>query len=261
MPKFDDGIQALEAMLKQLKVRQQRIDAGAKALANRQERRADTRRKILVGAVVLAKIEQGVFEESVLRGWLDGALTRADDRKLFGLVVSGHPESVPPILSEESGVGRMNEDGQKIVDGQGSCLDVEKLRTLSATVRTTGPQWIRAGAQILLALVAFGAIAGADIVKHWSHPSFWNIFPISGFALIIAIALYRLLLRYQFDHGMLRCWWFGRLQWEHDLGSLRRVEERRTRGGNFLVFVWDDRQRNIYLYTEDFANLAPIDDG
>ena len=92
MPKFDDGIQALEAMLKQLKVRQQRIDAGAKALANRQERRADTRRKILVGAVVLAKIEQGVFEESVLRGWLDGALTRADDRKLFGLVVSGHPE-------------------------------------------------------------------------------------------------------------------------------------------------------------------------
>jgi len=56
-----------------------------KALASRQERRADTRRKILVGAVVLAKIDQGVFEASVLRGWLDGALTRPDDRALFGL--------------------------------------------------------------------------------------------------------------------------------------------------------------------------------
>lgn len=85
MPKLDDRIQALEAKLKQLKVRQQRIDARAKALANRQELQADTRRKILVGAVVLAKIEQGVFEESVLRGWLDGALTRPDDRKRFEL--------------------------------------------------------------------------------------------------------------------------------------------------------------------------------
>jgi hypothetical protein len=33
----------------------------------------------------LAKVEQGVLEESVLRGWLKGALTRADDRALFGL--------------------------------------------------------------------------------------------------------------------------------------------------------------------------------
>jgi hypothetical protein len=85
MPKLDDRIEALEAKLKQLKVRQQRIEARAKALASRQERRADTRRKILVGAVVLAKIDQGVFEASVLRGWLDGALTRPDDRALFGL--------------------------------------------------------------------------------------------------------------------------------------------------------------------------------
>jgi len=37
----------------------------------RRSRRDDTRRKILVGAVVLAKVEQGVLEESVLWGWLD----------------------------------------------------------------------------------------------------------------------------------------------------------------------------------------------
>jgi hypothetical protein len=45
--------------------------------------RDDTRRKI--GAIVLAKVEQGVIQESVLRSWLDAALTREDDRALFGL--------------------------------------------------------------------------------------------------------------------------------------------------------------------------------
>ncbi len=35
--------------------------------------------------MVLAKVEQGVLEESVLRKWLEGALTREGDRALFGL--------------------------------------------------------------------------------------------------------------------------------------------------------------------------------
>jgi hypothetical protein len=52
---------------------------------SRRARRDDTRRKILVGAIVLAKVEQGVLEEPVLRGWLKGGLTRADDKALFGL--------------------------------------------------------------------------------------------------------------------------------------------------------------------------------
>jgi len=43
------------------------------------------RRKILVGAIVLAKIDQEVLPEKELRGWLDKALTRTDDRALFGL--------------------------------------------------------------------------------------------------------------------------------------------------------------------------------
>jgi hypothetical protein len=34
---------------------------------------------------VLAKVEQGVIQESVLRSWLEGPLTRRDDRALFGL--------------------------------------------------------------------------------------------------------------------------------------------------------------------------------
>ena len=82
MPKIDERIEALEAKLKQLKVRQQRAEARARALSSRRDREADTRCKILVGAVVLAKIEQGVFEEKVLKNWLKQALTRDDDRAL-----------------------------------------------------------------------------------------------------------------------------------------------------------------------------------
>ena len=55
------------------------------SIESRRVRRDDTRRKILVGAIVLAKVEQGVLAESVLRGWLEGALERADDRALFDL--------------------------------------------------------------------------------------------------------------------------------------------------------------------------------
>jgi hypothetical protein len=70
-----------------ISARETRVEARARTLSSRCERQADTRRKILVGAIVLAKIEQEVFQESVLRDWLDAALTRVDDRVLFALPV------------------------------------------------------------------------------------------------------------------------------------------------------------------------------
>lgn len=85
MPKIDQRIETLEAKLKQLKARQQRMETRARAIAVRRERKDELRRKILVGAIVLAKVEEGAFEEKVLQGWLDAALSRADDRALFGL--------------------------------------------------------------------------------------------------------------------------------------------------------------------------------
>jgi hypothetical protein len=48
-------------------------------------RREDTRRKILIGATILAKIERGEFDEKKLWAMLDEALSRKDDRELFGL--------------------------------------------------------------------------------------------------------------------------------------------------------------------------------
>jgi hypothetical protein len=85
MPKIDERIAALEAKLKQLKVRQQRAEARAKSLQLKQDRKADTRRKILAGAILLAKVENGLFDKKIFNGWMDAALTREDDRALFGL--------------------------------------------------------------------------------------------------------------------------------------------------------------------------------
>ena len=83
--KLDERILTLQEKLQQQKTRQQRIDARKSALLSKRQRAADTRRKILVGATVLAKVEQGVTNQRLLRRWLDKALTRKDDRELFGL--------------------------------------------------------------------------------------------------------------------------------------------------------------------------------
>jgi hypothetical protein len=85
MTKTDERIEALETRLKQLKVQHQRREARARTVASRRARGEELRRKILVGAIVLAKVQEGVFDAAMLQGWLDAALTRADDRALFEL--------------------------------------------------------------------------------------------------------------------------------------------------------------------------------
>jgi hypothetical protein len=85
MVKTDERIEAIETKLKQLKVLQQRKEARARSVATRRSRHEELRRKILVGAVVLAKVEAGKFEEATLKAWMSVALTRAEDRALFGL--------------------------------------------------------------------------------------------------------------------------------------------------------------------------------
>jgi len=83
--KRTDKIAQLEEKLRQLKERQQAVEARQRTLESRRKRKDDTRRKILVGAIVLAKVEQGEIPPERLRSWLEGALTRDDDRHLFGL--------------------------------------------------------------------------------------------------------------------------------------------------------------------------------
>src|ERR1700736_837206 len=85
MPKLDDQISTLEERLKQLKLRQQRSDARKRAIDAQRERKAETRRRFLVGAVIQAKVQEGEMDAGRLREWLDQALTRKDDRALFDL--------------------------------------------------------------------------------------------------------------------------------------------------------------------------------
>ncbi|MDE3131455.1 MAG: mobilization protein [Acidobacteriota bacterium] len=84
-PKIDERIASLEEKLKQLKTRQARLEARKRALASRRARKDDTRRKILIGATVLARIDRHELDHADLEAWLDAHLTRAEDRALFEL--------------------------------------------------------------------------------------------------------------------------------------------------------------------------------
>ena len=96
MPGIEDRIADLEKRLKQAKALKQQQVAREKAAEKKRQRSADTRRKILVGAVILAKVERGEWPQERLRELLDPALTRVDDRALFGL---------SPIQEEASQTG------------------------------------------------------------------------------------------------------------------------------------------------------------
>ena len=85
MAKIDERIAALQERLQQLKAQQQRVAARQKSLESRRQRKIDTRRKILVGAMLLARVGQGRISEAELHDWLDEVLTRPDDRVLFNL--------------------------------------------------------------------------------------------------------------------------------------------------------------------------------
>ena len=85
MPKLDERITTLEIKLKQLKARQARIEARKKALLSRRARKDDTRRKILIGATILARIDRHELDHADLEAWLDEHLSRPEDRALFEL--------------------------------------------------------------------------------------------------------------------------------------------------------------------------------
>jgi hypothetical protein len=91
MPKLDDQISTLQERLKQLKLRQQRVDARKRAIEAMRERKAETRRQFVVGSVILAKVQEGAMDPMQLRDWLDQTLTRRDDRALFHLPPKEEP--------------------------------------------------------------------------------------------------------------------------------------------------------------------------
>jgi hypothetical protein len=63
-----ERIQALEQKLKQLKTLQHRREAKARSVALHRTRREEMRRKFLVGAVILAKVEDGSLRRRSVEG-------------------------------------------------------------------------------------------------------------------------------------------------------------------------------------------------
>ncbi len=93
MSKIDDRISALEAKLKTIKNQKIAMEQRRVAAEKKREREHDTRRKILIGAMVMDRIDSGKMTEGKLREMLEEFLTRDKDRVLFGLPVPEKPET------------------------------------------------------------------------------------------------------------------------------------------------------------------------
>ena len=106
MTAIEDTIATLETKLRQAKAKKQQIEARKRALEAKEKRAQDTRRKILVGATILAKVERGEWPQDKLLKMLDTALTRTDDRALFGL----HATDIKPEASYDSLIFKQNLD-------------------------------------------------------------------------------------------------------------------------------------------------------
>jgi len=86
----------IEAALKQKRAAITRKKQQQQTKINNQSRKADTRRKVLIGAAVLHKLETGEWPQERLNTLLNRFLTRNDDRALFsGLEPLPAPASEP----------------------------------------------------------------------------------------------------------------------------------------------------------------------
>ena len=84
LKKLEDRKAKLAAQIERIKARQ-----GAEA------RKSDTRRKILVGAVILEMVESGEWPKDKLLNLMDKKLTRPIDRALFGFSTPEQPAPEP----------------------------------------------------------------------------------------------------------------------------------------------------------------------
>jgi hypothetical protein len=85
MDTIEGRIEAAKKKLKQLTAQKQQLEARKRTEETKRKRNDDTRRKILIGAAILAKVERGEWPQARLLDMLNLTLTRPDDRALFDL--------------------------------------------------------------------------------------------------------------------------------------------------------------------------------
>lgn len=82
---LDKKIEAQLEKLKQLKAQKQAIEARERAKQKQQDRKDDTRRKILLGSYLIKKMESNEANKQKILADLNEYLTEDRDRKLFNL--------------------------------------------------------------------------------------------------------------------------------------------------------------------------------
>ena len=93
LAKLDASIEAQQVRLAQLKAQKQKLEALAKTKLQGLARKQDTRRKVLLGAMLLERMERDPQVKQQFMDQLASFLTRRDDRLLFGLPASALPEA------------------------------------------------------------------------------------------------------------------------------------------------------------------------
>jgi multidrug resistance efflux pump len=83
MQQIDERIKALEAKLKQAKATKRQQDARIKSAETKKARADDTRRKILLGALMLEMMRDKPEFSEEIHAKLKTYLTRTDDLALF----------------------------------------------------------------------------------------------------------------------------------------------------------------------------------
>lgn len=96
MTTIEDKIAQAETKLKQLKAAKQKVEARKRAIELNQRKKDDTRRKVLIGAAIMAMLDSGRMKQEKLMEIMDGFLTREAERALFGLTPAGVAEASPP---------------------------------------------------------------------------------------------------------------------------------------------------------------------
>lgn len=97
MSKSAERLAKLEKQLAQINAEIQRVSAREQ----QQKRKEETRRKVLVGAWLMAKVQSGEWPEQKLIEAMDSYLERDHDRALFGL--RPKQEQQPQKHSEQPG--------------------------------------------------------------------------------------------------------------------------------------------------------------
>ncbi|MEL6491426.1 MAG: hypothetical protein AAFQ95_15825 [Cyanobacteria bacterium J06621_3] len=90
----------------------------AKAAERTLEKKKDTRRKILIGAAVMARVQAGEWPEHDLRMMMDGFLTRPNERDLFDLDATEEKVNAEPMAASAEKKKAAKETGKAKAEGK-----------------------------------------------------------------------------------------------------------------------------------------------